>query len=252
MADKHSEVEVKFDGTGLEVGAFLTYIGMMASEPNIHLDWYKQVNGDDSYYQQGDNILRHRYDGQRRTSVLTVKQRKSAESTNDRKEVDLFLREDMTPGDVQAFLQLTGWTQVLPITKMSYIAMVTVKDGSKTYKVCLALYDVMDLSVHEGEAGWDRYLEAEIEKDSECTHEEALAYLDKWVEILRADLTLGPPMNKSLFEIYRPKNLLPAATIKKLVEQDDLVAAIVKDRQEKVDQFVEAVAPELANGRCME
>src|SRR5438105_2104302 len=123
MADKHSEVEVKFDGTGLEVGAFLTYVGMLASEPKCHLDWYKQVNGDDAYYQQGDNILRHRYDGQRHTSVLTVKLRKSAESTADRKEVDLFIREDMSPGDVQAFLHMTGWTQVFAITKMSYIAM---------------------------------------------------------------------------------------------------------------------------------
>lgn len=248
MADKHSEVEAKYDGTNLNVPQVTTYVAQLCNgSKGLHgsgfaFDKYKQVDGDDRYWFRDENVLRHRFDGKRRTSVLTVKQRKTAESTSDRKEIDLPLREDVPPGDVEAFLTMTGWTPLFMITKQSYIYHISVRDAAtgKTHVACLALYDVCDLSQPEHDMGWDRYLEIEIEKESNCSHEEALEYLSRWEQMLQSDLGLGEPMNKSLLEIYRPK---PAGIKGLCMPPDELVTgASQEDIKKTIQDF---------NGRCM-
>lgn len=208
MADRRSEVEAKFDGTKVNVTDFVKYVADVSASGFAHLDKYKQVDGDDTYYQQGENFLRHRYDGQRRLSIFTVKQRKSAESISDRHEIDLPLDLEVDPDTAAAFLKMTGWKPVFTIHKMSYIAHMSVAQQFNAerggYVACLALYDVCDARQPEHDMGWERYLEVEIEKDSDgITHENALIELGLWVKKLQAAFALGEPMNKSLFEIYR-------------------------------------------------
>lgn len=208
MADKHSEVESKFRAPDISPADLLAYIALETNPGEIRLERYKQVNGQDVYYTNGDDVVRHRFDGKRRTSTLTVKKRKSADSIADRQEVDLPIKEDVPSGDVEAFLKLSGWKPLFAIDKMSYIAHLSCpkpESFTKRYEVCIALYDVMNLNEHEAEAGWERFLEIEVEKDNDCTHEEALAYLKVWSDKLRADFELAEPLNQSLLELYRPK-----------------------------------------------
>lgn len=235
MADKLSEVEAKFDGSNINVTDFIKYVADVSQSGFAHLEKYKQVDGDDTYYQQGENFLRHRYDGQRRLSIFTVKQRKSKESISDRHEIDLPLSLEVDPETAAAFLKMTGWKPVFTIHKMSYIAHMKVAQQFNAerggYVACLALYDVCDARQPEHDMGWERYLEVEIEKDSDISHENALIELGLWVKKLRAAFSLGEPMNKSLFEIYGPKpKLLPDAVLQKVAVQDQLVKDIQVSR----------------------
>lgn len=246
MADKRSEVEAKFDASNVGVTDFIKYVANVSESGFAHLEKYKQVGGDDTYYQQGENFLRHRYDGQRRLSIFTVKQRKSTESISDRHEIDLPLALDVDPDTAAAFLKMTGWKPVFTIHKMSYIAHMSVHQQFNAirggYVACLALYDVCDANQPEHDMGWERYLEVEIEKESEITHENALIELKLWVKKLQAAFSLGEPMNKSLFEIYGPKpKLLPEATIAKVAEQDKTLAQIMKETVEQKEQVSRCV-----------
>jgi len=194
--DNHSEIEAKFRADTVSLGDFL---GFMA----VHYGFkkYKVVSGTDVYHTRGEDVVRHRYDGEKALSTLTVKKRKSAESIADRHEVDLPLRDDVQVRDVKAFLKLTGWEPLFSIEKTSYIAHVQMG----AHVACLALYDVWALNAPEHEQGSNRFLEVEIEKDSSCTPEEAERFLQQWIEEIRGEFNLGDPSNQSLFEIYSPK-----------------------------------------------
>jgi len=196
--DKHCEIEAKFRADNIGVAEFLKYL---TNNHVLQLQGYKVVAGTDTYYTQGDSVVRHRHDGRRDTSVFTVKRRKSTTSIKDRHEIDLPLDASVTIKDARAFLRMTGWVESFSIEKCSYIAHV--KKDSHT--ACLALYDVWDMNLPEHEQGSNRFLEVEIEKDSSCSPEQAEAILDTWIDDMREALDLNAPLNESLYEIYAPK-----------------------------------------------
>ncbi len=189
--DKHSEMEVKFRADGVTVEDVNAIFDM------VDVSSYKKVGGYDRYYTQGDNIVRHRCDGLKKTSILTVKSRKQAESITDRHEIDMPIGLNVPEEDVTAFLAMTGWKLDFEIYKMSYIWHL----HSENYSVCIALYDVWPEKAVLGQ----RYLEVEIEKDSVCTDEQGLEYLAEWQEVFQFSLDLDNPLNKSLYELYSPK-----------------------------------------------
>ncbi len=196
--DKRSEVEAKFDAPYVTLDSIFAWLGGEHS-----LLSYKKVGGWDRYYKQGSYFLRHRCDGTRKTSVLTVKIRKSQESIQDRHEVDMPISSEVSSDDVTAFLEMTGWKPHFEIQKMSYIFHI--KGGS--HVACIALYDVWsDDDMTPGDkVPVRRFLEVEIEKDSACTQEQANILLEDWVVEIRNELGLKEPLNSSLFELYAPK-----------------------------------------------
>lgn len=201
--DNHSEIEAKFRADKVTLKDFLAFMA-----DHYGFKKYKVVSGVDTYYTRDDHVVRHRYDGDKSVSTLTVKKRKSASSISDRHEVDLPLRDDVQIRDVKAFLKLTGWEPLFSIEKTSYIAHV----DRGAHVACLALYDVWDLQLPEHETGADRFLEVEIEKDSSCSPEVANSVLVEWIKVLREHLHLEAPLNESLFELYAPKDIWNATS----------------------------------------
>jgi hypothetical protein len=206
---EQSEVEAKFRAPHLQIPEVWQFIADNCGR--FQIERFKEVAGDDCYYRQGSRVLRHRYDGQRRVSILTVKERKSETSIADRHEIDLPIREDQSPETVRDFLLMTGWERLFAISKNSFIWHLRPRYGAGATGplACLAVYDVLDQSLPEHEAGWDRYVEIEIEKDAGITHQTALTELGLWVQELRVFLNLGEPINQSLQEIYAPKLTTP-------------------------------------------
>lgn len=205
--DKHSELEVKFetDITVADVTAWLM---------GENVERYHKVDGFDTYYTQGNNVVRHRCDGTRKLSVLTVKQRKSSDSIQDRHEVDLPQDLSVTAADVKAFMKMTGWEPLFTIDKTSYIYHI--KQGEA--HICVALYDVWPVQPGFMVTGGGRipmtmrgerrrFLEIEIEKDSDVSEETGQALLNQWTDSARgmfAAMRLEGPLNESLLEMYRP------------------------------------------------
>lgn len=218
--DQHSEVEAKFDAAHLTPGAIHKALDDDGTAEKVRS--YKRVGGWDRYYEQGGRFLRHRCDGMRKTSVLTVKERKSSSSIQDRHEVDMPIAEQVPADDVTAFLTMTGWKLHFEISKMSYIWHFQASD----YVACIALYDVWQ--GHKATAR--RFLEIEIEKDSNCTHAAAKTILEGWITWARQALRLDVPLNESLFEIYAPKTLTPPNLVQKLVETVDGASRIDCDK----------------------
>ncbi len=214
----HSELETKWSANLIGPDDVAQALG------GEDVDSYKRVGGPDRYYKQGKNFLRHRCDGKRKTSVLTVKSRKSLDSIQDRNEVDMPIADYVPEADVTAFLLATGWELYFQIEKMSYIWRVI----NPTYTAVIALYDVFKL----GPDGFtDRYLEVEIEKDSVCTDTEGKTFLEAWNKKLEWRLDIGKPLNTSLLEMYGPKPLLTKEVLDKLSTSDDLVAAMIKEKE---------------------
>lgn len=213
--DELSEVESKFSADGIEAKDLFESLSSLIGDNATDITHYKTVSGWDKYYQQGSNWLRHRCDGDRKTSVLTCKVRKSAGSITDRHEVDMPIQEAVSSDTVEAFLKLSGWKLGFEIQKTSYIFHL----ATPTHKVCVALYDVWQenevrlrlpggfevFTVAKEKTEPRRFLEVEIEKDSACTHDQALEYLKSWVQYFQMVFALDEPLNESLFEMYRPK-----------------------------------------------
>lgn len=209
--DKHSELEVKFE-TDISVADVTSWL------MGENVERYHKVDGFDTYYIQGNNVVRHRCDGRRKLSVLTVKQRKSADSIQDRHEVDLPQDPSVTAADVQAFMKLTGWEPLFTIEKTSYIYHV--KQGQA--HICVALYDVWPvkpsfLVTTGGKIPMNirgpkrRFLEIEVEKDSDVSDEMGQVLLNTWVDSAQgmfSDKSLVGPLNESLLEMYRPDSTI--------------------------------------------
>lgn len=205
--DRYSEIEVKFEAPSVEPHQLLAFAADVRSDPILKPYGYGIagaiiVGGWDTYYQQGDKILRHRCDGDgdRQTNCLTTKSRKSEKDLTDRHEVDLFFRAGTPPEDIETFLERTGWEAIFTINKYYTVLHLKSTAGADNI-VCLALYDTWEDDRRQAR----RFLEVEIERDSTCTTTQGRAALKKWVQAVRARFGLPEPLNQSLYEIYAPK-----------------------------------------------
>lgn len=210
--DRYSEVEVKFDAEGLYLGQAQEFLDHLPSEYQI--EKYMNAVGTDYFYALGTGTLRFRKDTiwlerqyspdgnpavdlpSRVTSCFTVKQRKSSTHLLDRKEVDLWVGPQ-TVDDVAALVAMLGGRLSFSIKKTYHVWMLRKGD----IHICFAVYDV---SRADG-TDLKRFLEVEIERDSNCGPEEGKAELNSWIIQLQADLFLGEPVNQSLQEMYTPK-----------------------------------------------
>lgn len=205
--DRYSEIEVKFEAPAVEPHQLLAFAADVRQDQVLKPYAYNIagaiiVGGWDTYYQQGDKILRHRCDGENghQTNCLTTKSRKSKKDLMDRHEVDLWFKPGTPPEDVETFLERTGWEPIFTIQKQYTVLHLKSSAGADNI-VCLALYDVWEDDRKQAR----RFLEVEIERDSECTPAQGRAALKKWVQAVRARFSLEEPVNQSLYEIYAPK-----------------------------------------------
>lgn len=188
MIDKHSELEFKFSAEEVSVDWFRTWC--------IGLDpvGYKSRAYPDSYYRNGDAAVRHRawpLPG----GELTVKRRKSADSIVDRQEINLQFAAEVSLRDVTEFLGATGWA--LEFTLLKHFSHVFwYKHGEAT--ICVSLYEVERADTNETR----RFLEVEVERDSEISETTARELLDLWGGAAAHEFGLDEPMTSSLWEIY--------------------------------------------------
>lgn len=193
--DKFSEVEIKVDATGLDPKAFMAFV---VGQDDITIDKIRIIPGVDTFYRKGDDVIRARCDGPEQECILTVKKRKSATSLLDRKEVDLVLRPGTDPIMVRAFFELSGWQKEFNIYKSYHFFNVKGLVNGKMYHACVAMYDV-----HRTSDKKRTFLEVEIERDSDCSAEEAKELLNTWLgRIKKTLLPNATPLNLSLYEYF--------------------------------------------------
>ena len=194
--DKYSEVEIKLDATGLDPKKFMAFV----VSQDTRLERVKVIQGKDTFYRKGDDVVRYRCDGEEKMSFLTVKKRKSADSLIDRKEIDLPLK-DGTPADiVEAFFELSGWEKEFSIYKDYWFFNVAgVTDDGTHYEACVAMYDV-----YKTYGPKHRFLEVEIERESDCSTGQAKEILDQWLANIKTSLLPdAKPLNLSLYELFK-------------------------------------------------
>lgn len=198
--NRHSELEIKFRAEGIDP---LSLKRLMADGGALYEAGYRyfkpffKIEGMDFYYGQGKNALRHRFDGKEGFNTLTVKKRKSKKSLKDRHEVDLKMENgQMSALDIKAFLLLSGWKELFRLRKRYWIAHI---QSLKTKAIiCLALYDVSSPGKKTR-----RFLEAEVERDSDVPVPVGKKELKFFEEFLRKHYGLDSPVNKSLYEYYK-------------------------------------------------
>lgn len=189
--DRHSEIEMKFQADQVSADEYERFMLNMKAR-NYHL-----VDGVDTFYRFGSRVLRFRNgDGWR---GLTIKQRKSTTSIIDRVEIDLEIGDSANEGDVEALIHHLGGVREFSIRKLSRIWRVP-SAFEVPHEATFALYDVYVNGMVDA-----RYLEVEIERDNECTPEQARKALDKWETVVKNTFKVVGPMNRGLYEIYSEK-----------------------------------------------
>lgn len=194
--NRYSELEIKLAADGLEPAGFIDFI--LKSKANV--ETLQMISGTDTFYRKGKEVIRHRCDGKEKRSVLTVKKRKSKNSLVDRHEVDLPVKMDVPPEDVAAFLELAGWKEEYTIRKEYYIFHI----AENNHRSCVALYDVWKVDGVKVVSKKYRFLEVEIERDSECSTRTGESLLTEWLtNINAAILPDSKPLNISLYELFK-------------------------------------------------
>lgn len=190
---KHSELELKLAADDVDVKIFSRWC--FSHEPTK----YVHLTSPDTYYTQGDNVLRHRHGG-KTAGELTVKRRTSKRSTRNRLEIDLRFDSQTTHDDVERFLVATGWEPAFNVFKDCHIFWLDEKKPG----VEIVLYDVRCIFPNGKETSPRRFVEIEIHK-ADSNHPKALTTLKDWERAARRAFALGAVQTESLYEIYSGK-----------------------------------------------
>lgn len=193
MIDHHNEIEAKLDAPHVSDKQFRDFMS------DQEVTRYERIISPDGYWESGSNVVRQR--GEDSGHELTVKRRKSAGSTRDREEIDLFFSQRTTNKDVEAFLRATGFTLAFTLRKDSRIYWVQL---TPSLEASFVLYDVWK----DQETKPRRFIEVEAEKGSNVTVETAKRHVQQQVKALQGAFGLGEPLNDSLYEIYSGRKYL--------------------------------------------
>lgn len=189
----HDEFEHKYEAEDVLPEIFMQVC--MERSPERYL----RAVGPDAYYEQGDNVLRHRLSGG--AGELTVKRRKSELDSEDRLEIDLHFDPKTSVVDVQRFLQATGWARTFTVLKDCRIFWF--REGAM--EVNVSYYESWLLQ-DDPEPTRKRFVEIEIEKGTKYNPTDARAFLLYWRNhLLRNGVALGDRINESLYELYSGK-----------------------------------------------
>jgi adenylate cyclase class IV len=195
LISEHIEIEAKLAADKVSLDDFKKFV------MKLNFEQYITVTGPDSYYERGDEVVRHRMDQKDGRHELTVKKRYSDGSTRNRLEIDLhFPATGKTKTeDVDAFLKATGYTKAFTLVKEAHIFWVKL---SPSITSTLVVYSVWNEKTPDQKR---RYVEAEIEKGSDVTVETAKRQLSTLVKNMQQELGLKEPLNESLWEIFSTK-----------------------------------------------
>lgn len=198
--NRYSELEIKLSADGLSPQKFIEFV----LKSGAKVDSLQVLSGMDTFYRKGKEVVRHRCDGDGEKSVLTVKKRKSKESLVDRHEVDLPVAPGVPPEDVAAFLELAGWKEEYSIRKVYWIFHIK----EINHRSCVAMYDVWKTGGFKNNSKSSpkkyRFLEVEIERDSECSTRTGESLLSEWLSKINNDiLPEAKPLNVSLYELFK-------------------------------------------------
>ncbi len=198
-----TELEVKFKVPALTVGKFKSYFDVkVTNQPE-----YVTLAGVDTFFSGNGIVLRYRRAAPGEpvggTPALTYKCRQEPGNIRERIELDIFLDERRVKEEtVKAFVAVLGLKEHFTILKESHIFKQEFHSSHGNYTVVAALYDVL----HDGKI--DRFLEVEIDKDGTVDDEYARGILQSWISGFQRDLGVGEPVNKSLYEMYAPRDEL--------------------------------------------
>ena len=184
----HEELEIKFKADGVDFKSFNTYLNN-----NFNKIKKRHVTCPDVYYIKDKDVVRHRYSED--AGELTIKQRKSSESTLDRLEIDLKFHKDVTKENVEAFLVALGFKVKFILNKDSYIYHIIRRESG--IESVLAYY-----TVGTNDNDIKSFIEVEIEKSNNINKAEAFKELKWWNKELKFNVGVGTPLNESLYEIY--------------------------------------------------
>lgn len=192
MIDRYTEIEVKLEADKIAEKEFMAW----ASSKGPHK--YLCVEGYDYYYSQNDNVVRLRVPPDE-SPQLTVKKRKSQQSTRDRQEIDLTFSKETTSEDIKEFLVTSGFSPDVVLFKRALIFWYK----NKLEEVDVSFYSVS--SEKDGKRSTPKYyLEIEVLKGSEVSPETAKKYLKKWLDEINTYFKLDlKPLNLSLYEIFQ-------------------------------------------------
>jgi len=193
VVDKHSELELKFAADHVDPVKFKAW-GMAMRPTRFNSACYPDV-----YYFRGDNVVRHRLLSG--PGELTVKRRKRVDSITDRQEIDLTFAPLVTAADIAAFLLAAGWEVAFTLQKhFSYPFWFKHVDAH----VVVSLYEVERTDTRETR----RFLEIEVDKDSEVSDIAARNLLNLWASTAADEFDLGVPVDLSLYELYSGRRYL--------------------------------------------
>lgn len=238
MPDRHTELEVKLEASGVNVNSFISWcqdragvwvqtdgcnglqVGLQAYEfygvrgyivsDDRHLPWSrvslpgKTVVGSDQFWRQGNHVLRHRTEKSGRPEELTVKVRRSVNSIRERTEVELLLDRDVAPGDVDRFMEACGWTRCVKLNKTSHIFKVQPAPDSPVLTVAYyTAKNVLSETLEE-----KSFIEVEVDKEGNHTPEQEEYSLEWFLASMRDTVPgLGPVVQDTLYEIFSGRRL---------------------------------------------
>jgi adenylate cyclase class IV len=189
----HRECEIKLAADDVPVDEFVRWC--FAKKPTR----YMQGVGPDTYYGQGQNVVRHRKNGEG-AGELTVKRRTSTRSTKDRLEIDLRFNDLTKVDDVERFLIATGWKPEFTVVKSFHIFWFEAEFPSLE----VVLYDVRCTYPNGKSTPSRRFVEVEVSK-KDSGHVRGFYALEDWEKQLREQFNIGATQSESLYEIYSGK-----------------------------------------------
>jgi hypothetical protein len=190
--DPNSELELKFEAPNLEVKKFQT--NLIQLDPTNYRSRKTFV---DSYYEAPNGEI-VRWRRRPNSPELTIKRRKSETSTVDRVEIDLKLHET---GDyaINEFLRLSGFKHLFGISKeFTHIF----EFERELYGVEVVMYRAYRQRLDGNRTSKKTFVEVEINKKSMLDLPLAQEALKVWGAEISQLLSIGHPLNKSLFEIF--------------------------------------------------
>ena len=196
MISSQNEIEVKFDADKVAVKDFEAFV----FESGLNIEKYIKVKGPDRFFSSSGGVLRHRLDMDTGRSEITLKMRKSKDSTRDRFEIDWKIDERTKTEDIAPLLEALGFGHILTIVKEARIFLIKLTANANATFV---VYDVWKEEKGSEVLGTrKRFIEVEIEKGSNISVDTAKKHLNTWTQKIQAHFKLDEPLNQSLFEIY--------------------------------------------------
>lgn len=186
---RHTELEVKFAAD--DVGrAFFRKILMEVGPTD-----FEHFEHDDTFWQCGENVVRHRIRPGIRHE-LTSKTRRSSNSTTSRTEINLSFDEFTNEEDVESFLSATGYKRLFTLRK-DYVDLFCFDRPDCDVEVVLYSVFRTDLS-----GGKRDFIEVEIHPHHDTSEIKTAETLEFWSRWIQRTLPVSAPLNISLFEHF--------------------------------------------------